>query len=95
MKLLRIEESPKPGKKFRAIFDNDGRTKVTDFGAAGMTDYTLSKEAERRAHYRQRHKKDLATGDPTRAGFLSYYILWGPFTSVRKNTAYYRAKFNL
>ena len=25
---------------------------------------------------RKRHKKDLDTNDPTRAGFLSYYILW-------------------
>ena len=50
---------------------------------------------EKRASYRRRHKKDLRTGDPTRAGFLSYYILWGDSTSVRTNVASYKKRFNL
>jgi hypothetical protein len=56
---------------------DDGRKKHTDFGAKGMDDYTLTKnKEEQRRHYRQRHEKDLRTGDPTKAGFLSYYLLW-------------------
>jgi hypothetical protein len=60
-----------------------------------MADYTLTGDKERRRLYRERHRKDLETGDPTRAGFLSYYILWGDSTSVRANVAAYKRKFSL
>jgi hypothetical protein len=95
MKLISISESSKPDKKLMAIFDNDSRRKTTHFGARGMTDYTLSKDKDRRDRYRTRHKKDLETGDPSRAGFLSYYILWGDSTSRTTNIASYKKKFNL
>jgi len=88
-KLRRIEVSPTAGKKFRAIFyDKDtDKTKHTDFGAVGYDDYTKTHDKEQRERYRERHKKDLDTDDPTRAGFLSYYLLWNKPTlaeSVRK-----------
>ena len=95
MKLISISESSKPDKKLMAIFDNDGRKKTTHFGASGMDDYTITKSKEQRDRYRTRHKKDLETGDPTRAGFLSYYILWGDSTSRTTNIASYKKKFNL
>lgn len=91
-----IKKSDKPGKKLVAIFTRDnGRTKKTYFGAAGMDDYTLTKDKEQRKRYRGRHKKDLSTGDYTRAGYLSYYILWGDSTSRRENIASYKRRFNL
>lgn len=74
---------------------NNGRTKTTHFGASGMPDYTLTGDKERRRLYRQRHKKDLSTNDPTRAGYLSYYLLWGESTSLRKNISNYKKRFNL
>jgi hypothetical protein len=95
MKLISITESPKTDKKLMAVFDNDGRKKTTHFGAKGMDDYTLTKSKEQRDRYRQRHHKDLQTGDPTRAGFLSYYILWGDSTSRATNISHYKKKFNL
>tara|TARA_R110000824_G_scaffold221932_2_gene409077 strand:- start:327 stop:617 length:291 start_codon:yes stop_codon:yes gene_type:complete len=91
-----IKKSNKPGKKLMAIFTRDnGRTKTTHFGASGMDDYTLTKDKERRRLYRQRHKKDLSTKDPTRAGYLSYYILWGESTSRQENIKKYKSRFNL
>jgi len=91
-----IKKSDKPGKKLVAIFTRDnGRTKKTYFGAAGMEDYTITKDKEQRKRYRSRHKKDLSTGDYTRAGYLSYYILWGDSTSRRENIASYKRRFNL
>lgn len=95
MKMV-IKKSDKPGKKLMAIFTKDnGRTKTTHFGAAGMDDYTITKDKERRRLYRERHKKDLTTKDPTRAGFLSYYILWGDSTSRQENIKNYKRRFNL
>lgn len=96
MKLLKVVKSDKPDKKWMAVFETDGgRTKTTHFGAAGMQDYTQHHDKERRERYRTRHKKDLETGDPTRAGFLSYYVLWGDSTSFDQNLASYRRRFHL
>ena len=91
-----IKKSDKPGKKLMAVFTKDnGRKKKTYFGAAGMDDYTIKKDKEQRKRYRSRHKKDLSTGDYTRAGYLSYYILWGNSTSRKDNIAAYKRRFNL
>jgi len=95
MKLVSVVKSPKPGKKYRATFDKDGRLKHTDFGAAGMDDYLHTKDKDQRERYRTRHKKDLDTNDPTKAGFLSYYLLWGDSTSLQTNLSAYRRRFHL
>ena len=79
-----------------AIFEQEnGRKKTTHFGAAGMDDYTKTHDKDQRERYKTRHAKDLETGDPTRAGLLSYYILWGESTSMKTNIASYKKKFNL
>ena len=91
-----IKKSNKPDKKLMATFTKDnGRVKVTHFGQAGAEDYTKTKDKEQRTRYRRRHKKDLKTGDYTRAGYLSYHILWGSSTSVRENISSYKKRFNL
>ena len=94
-KLVKIVKSDRAGKKWKAVFDVDGRSKTTHFGASGMEDYTQHHDKERRERYRLRHKKDLETGDPTRAGFLSYYILWGDSTSFDENVRQFKSKFHL
>ena len=79
-----------------AVFDmGDGKTKETHFGAKGYEDYTTHHDIERRARYRLRHEKDLATNDPTRAGFLSLGILWGDSTNIATNISNYKKKYNL
>lgn len=93
--LISITKSNKSGKKMMAKFKNKktGREKTTHFGAAGMDDYTITKDKAQRARYRDRHKKDLKSGDPTKAGYLSYYILWGNSTSRGENIKSYRSRF--
>ena len=95
MKLISIKPSTRPGKKLVALFDHDGRSKTVHFGASGMDDYTKTGDKEQRERYRTRHAKDLETGDPTRAGFLSYYILWGDSISQQVNIANYKKRFHL
>lgn len=92
MKLLRIVEARNPKKKWRAEF-SDG--KGVEFGSAGMGDYTITKDKAQRDRYRTRHKVDLLTDDPRRAGFLSYYILWGESTDMGRNIATYKRMFDL
>ena len=91
-----IKKSDKAGKKLQAVFTKDnGRTKTTHFGSSGMHDYTITKDKEQRKRYRSRHKKDLQTGDYTRAGYLSWHILWGNSTSRQENIRSFKSKFNL
>ena len=92
MKLLSIKRSTRSDKKFVATFD-DGTT--THFGAVGYGDYTITGDKDKRKDYRSRHRKDLDTRDPTRAGYLSYYILWGDHKDMKKNIADYKRKFKL
>jgi len=95
MTKLTIKKSDKSGKKYMAVFVKDnGRSKKTYFGQAGMDDYTITKDKEQRARYRKRHQKDLQTKDPTRAGYLARFILWGDSTSIRENIKNYKRKFN-
>jgi|TARA_R110002124_G_scaffold193055_1_gene360320 hypothetical protein len=95
MKVI-ISKSDKKGKKLKAVFtSSDGKKKTTHFGAKGYSDYTINKDKERRRLYRARHKKDLLTKDFTRAGFLSYYILWGDHTNLQDNIKDYKKRFNL
>jgi Family of unknown function (DUF5754) len=70
---MRLEKSPIKHKKWRAIFD-DGRH--TDFGDSRYEDFTQHHDVKRRKAYWTRHLKDMRTQDPTRAGFLSLYLLW-------------------
>ena len=100
VKLIKVVKSEKEKKKWKAIFKLDnGKEKTTHFGYYNINDlkndYTLHKDKERRERYRKRHEKDLKTNDPTRAGYLSYYLLWGDSTSLKKNITDYKKQFDL
>ena len=92
-KLISVVKSPKEGKKWMATFRDGDKEKHTHFGASGMDDYTITGDVERKRLYQERHKKDLDTGDYTRAGFLSYYLLWNKPT-LRGSIADFRKRFN-
>lgn len=93
--LVSVKKSKTPGKDYTAFFKDSktGKTHKQDFGDGNMDHYNIHKDKERRRRYRIRHKKDLDTNDPTRAGYLSYYLLWGESTSLRTNLAAYRKRF--
>ncbi len=91
---VKISDSDRSGKKLKAVFTREnGRTKTVHFGQAGAPDYTLTGDKSRRKAYRDRHRKDLNTGDPMRAGYLSYYILWGESKSRQVNIRNYKKRF--
>ena len=96
MKLLSVSKSDRVGKKLMAVFDmGDGKTRTTHFGASDYEDFTTHHDIVRRANYRKRHEKDLKTSDPSKAGYLSYWLLWGDSTSLATNISEYKKKFNL
>ena len=93
--LVSVKKATNGKKDYTAIFRDSktGKEKKTHFGDATMDHYNIHKDKNRREKYRSRHKKDLNTGDPTRAGYLSYYLLWGESTSLRTNLATFRKRF--
>ena len=98
-KLLSVKKSDKPKKKLVATFENlkTKRTKKVYFGAAGMDDYTLTKDKEQRARYRKRTINQIKNPNttPLSPSYLSYYILWGDSTSRNTNIKDYKKRFNL
>lgn len=72
-----ITKSDKPDKKLKAVFLQDnGRTKTIYFGAAGMSDFTIHRDKERKKRYLERHAKNENWNAPMTAGALSRWILW-------------------
>ena len=99
---LVVTNSPKKEKRYKAVFTYDSaegkeKTKTTHFGLKNPKKgtYLDHKDKEIRKNYRARHKKDLKTDDYTRAGYLSYYILWGDKTNLKDAVKSYKRKFNL
>lgn len=96
MKLVAIRPAKDGVHKYEAVFDKDGRQKTTKFGAVGYTDFTRGASLEQRAAYRKRHTNDREDhSDPTTAGALSYYILWGDSPSIRANISSFRKRFGI
>ena len=98
IKLIKISKLKKDPKKYAAEFQiekSSGKIskKTIKFGSAGMSDFTLHNDTDRRERYISRHKKDLKTGQPFRAGYLSMYILWNK-KSFSASVADYKKRLN-
>jgi hypothetical protein len=93
---VKISKSDKSGKKLKAVFTRDnGRTKTVHFGSAGMSDYTIHKDKDRRQRYLDRHRKRENWNDYMSAGSLSRWILWGDSSNLASNIRAYKNKFKL
>ena len=96
---LDMKPSTIKNKRFTATFTDDkGKViKTTHFGLKNPKKgtYIDHKDKEIRKNYRARHKKDLDTGDFKKAGYLSYYILWGDKTNLKDAIKDYKKRFKL
>tara|TARA_R110002096_G_scaffold210862_1_gene398213 strand:+ start:587 stop:985 length:399 start_codon:yes stop_codon:yes gene_type:complete len=103
IKLIKIEKSDKKNKKWDAIFEitnkkGNDKLKITSFGYDDPddkdNDFTKHNDLERRNRYIIRHEKDLRTGDPTRAGYLSLFILWN-LPTLKSSIEDYKDRLNI
>tara|TARA_R110002153_G_scaffold73462_3_gene191709 strand:- start:1626 stop:1913 length:288 start_codon:yes stop_codon:yes gene_type:complete len=95
MKLLKVTASENKNKRYSAHFKkDDGKIKVVSFGSPDHDNFIIHKNEKRKKAYLARHKNDLRTNDPTRAGYLSYYLLWNK-KSLKESIKDYKQKFNL
>ena len=77
-----------------AVFEKDGKSITTHFGARGYSDYTQHHDKERLERYKNRHRSRENWKDPTTAGSLALYILWNKPT-FRESVNDYKKRFNL
>lgn len=81
MKRVEIKPSKIKGKKLTAVFYEDNKKiKTTHFGAAGMSDFTIHKDPQRKQRYLSRHRARENWNAPMTAGALSRWILWNKKT---------------
>ena len=62
-----IQKSRRKDKKLDAVIDGK---KTISFGAAGMSDFTLHKDDDRKQRYIARHQKNENWRDPKTADFI-------------------------
>lgn len=94
-RIVKLTKANDGKHKWIAEFEDGKRTR---FGQQGADDYTLTGDEKQKELYQKRHKKDLETNDPTRAGYLSMFVLWNKPTleaSVRDfNTRFGNKNFD-
>ena len=95
MRLLEVKKSTKTGKKYMAVFENNGRKKTIHFGDSTMQDYTQHGDKQRRENYLSRHKSRENWNDPSTAGALSRWLLWGDSQSFTENLFNFKRRFSL
>jgi hypothetical protein len=99
MKLISIKPATDSKHKYTALFTDPKKT--THFGQAGANDYLIySKQSktiadEKRKLYLARHEKRENWNDPTTAGSLSRYLLWGQSSNLKQNIMDFKNRFNL
>lgn len=88
-----LRKSSNSSKKYMVIFE-DG-TKV-HFGAAGYSDYTKHKDADRKQSYINRHKSNENWGKSgiRTAGFWARWLLWNKPT-ISSSITDIEKKFNV
>ena len=109
MRLIKVQKSDKPRKKFVAIFrDDNAKEKRVHFGASGMRDFTLisnpnskfyikekQKREKVRDNYQRRHKKDLTTEKNRKGLGAGALSFYLLWTTPKMNVSAYRKRFNL
>ena len=85
-----IINSPVKTKKFRAIMSDNRKI---DFGLKSSRTYLDHKDKTKRNNYRARHLGNdreyyLIKNNIPSPALLSYYLLWGPYTTLHQNINY-------
>ena len=98
MRLLDVKPSTAKGKKYTDTFcmckdKPKCKGKKVHFGAAGSQTYLDHHDKAKREAYLKRHRVNENWDNPTSAGSLSRWLLWGDSTSLMMNIQEFRKKF--
>lgn len=99
MRLIDVKPSTAKGKKYTATFcmcnepPQKCKGKKVNFGFAGSQTYLDHHDKAKREAYLKRHRVNENWNNPTSAGALSRWLLWGDSTSLTTNIQEFRKKF--
>jgi len=96
-KLIKLKQAKDKKHKLVATLENTktGREKNIKFGSYGMSDFTKSKDEDRKKLYESRHKgMGENWKDPATAGFWAKNILWNKPT-IKESLSITKKKFKL
>jgi hypothetical protein len=96
MVYVQLLKSSNEKKKYMAVFYNEERKKIktTHFGSAGMSDFIIHKNEEKKARYIARHSANEDWDDYMTAGSCARWILWNKTTLSASYNDYIK-KFGL
>jgi len=94
LKLLDVRPSTRPGKKYMATFETDGKHIVRHFGASGYDDYIKSGSEKKKNSYIARHGATESFKDATAPSTLARFLLWNKPT-LSASIADFKERFNL
>lgn len=95
MKLVSVVRTPNERKEFKAVFKIQDRQKIVRFGTASNFVTNAKKTEKDRQNYIARHRVREDFSNPTTAGALSRFILWGKSRSLRKNVTDFKKRFGV
>ena len=103
MFLYDINSSTRKDKKYVATFchcKNKGECKgsnmtSTHFGAKNSKTYLDHGDDKKREDYIKRHKVNENFNNPTSAGALSRFLLWGDYKTLKQNILAFKKRFNI
>lgn len=95
-----LEKSDDTKHKYMVSYINPEtkRVRTIQFGAKGMSDYTIHKDKKRKERYIKRHQVNEDWNDPLTAGFWSRWLLWNKPTleaSIKDMEKRFDIKINL
>lgn len=95
MELLSVTTSNAKNKRLTAKFKVGSKTQSVSFGLKNGKTYVDGRTFAEKEQYLARHKPTENWADPTTAGSLSRYILWGRHRSIEKNVKAFKSRFKL
>ena len=100
MELISFQNSPRPKKRFLAVFRNSkGKMEKSHFSMKrekGLpTTFIDGASEKKRDAYRARHLKGLNGSKPTSPAHLAFYVTWGETRNLERNLKSYLTKFKI
>jgi hypothetical protein len=96
MRLLRLKKADDGVHKFVAVLEDGSKSHNIAFGAKGYTDFTKTRNNDKKSNYIARHKvrEDWSKDGVLTPGFWSRWILWNKPT-LEDSVKYTVKKFHL
>lgn len=92
LRLIKITKPLVNNKRFRAIFEENGKNITTHFGSVSHTTFIDHKDSSIKQKFLENHHNN---NNPTHETTLTKWILWGEHGTFSENLVAFKANFKL